>query len=100
VRAHIKIDAMTMLGEFLRRAEKATGAKGTGSNQHKKVVRYKTEPHHLPSPSPASPRRNRPCRKSMALKIGEKSLLTSPPDMCYRHEQRHQRVIDRKEFYV
>jgi ParB family chromosome partitioning protein len=33
----VRIDAMTLLGDFLSRQEKQSGARGTGSNQHKKV---------------------------------------------------------------
>ncbi len=34
-----KIDAMTLMGEFLKVAEKNKGTKGSGINQHTKKVR-------------------------------------------------------------
>lgn len=37
--AEIKVEAMALMGEMLKGTEKNPGAKGTGSNQHKKVVR-------------------------------------------------------------
>lgn len=39
----VKIDAMTMMGEFLKEAPKNEGAKGSGSNQYKQVVRSQNE---------------------------------------------------------
>lgn len=34
------MDALTLMGEYLRLAPKNQGARGTGNNQHKKEVRF------------------------------------------------------------